>query len=847
MSTALRERPAEPRPAGQDGGTPARQAVVRWAWRMFRREWRQQLLVLALLTAAVAATTAGAAFAINFPASPAAATFGTAKDLVTISGSDPHLAADISAIRRRFAPSDVIENQTLAIPGTARTIDLRAQDPASTYGRSLLDLAAGRYPVGPDQVAVTSQVAAAFGLRIGSVWHQASHARRVTGLVENPQNLSDEFALVAPGQVSSPTQVTILFDATPSSLAGFAFPDGTTAVARPTTTRGISFSVGIVLVMDTLGLLFIGLVAVAGFTVMAQRRLRALGMLSALGATDRNVRLVLLANGAVVGAAGAIAGAAIGAAAWIAFAPAIRSYAGHVIGRLALPWPAIAGAMALAVLTSVAAAWWPARSAARIPVTTALSGRPGSPRPARRLAALGCALLACGLCFLIFADDNGGVVLLALLGIVGTVLGLAFVGPAVIDLLAAAGRNSPIAVRLALRDLARYKARSGAALAAVSLAAGLAATIVIALNQAAAQAGQTTPTGPNLPANQLIVYESPAGAGAVVPGQTAAQQRTLSTRVRAFAATMHATVFLPLEVGVRRDQGTYQQAIDAIDAIPAHYEAAGLLKAVTTCPLPAMEYAGPVYVATPALLAHYGIRPSQISPGTDLISSRSDLSGDQIASGASTGCGYSSGISYLTHPVIQTVAGLPVDTSDPTTLITHRVVGALGLQVAPAGWLIQTAKPLTSAQISAARQMAVAVGVVVETMSTAPTLAALSYWITAAGLLLGLGVLAMTVGLVRSETAGDLRTLTATGAGSRTRRLLTGATAGSLALAGAVIGTVVAYLALLAWHRSALYTMAHVPAGSLALILVGLPLAAAAGGWLLAGREPPAIVRQPIE
>ena len=27
----------------------ARRAVVRWSWRLFRREWRQQLLVLVLL------------------------------------------------------------------------------------------------------------------------------------------------------------------------------------------------------------------------------------------------------------------------------------------------------------------------------------------------------------------------------------------------------------------------------------------------------------------------------------------------------------------------------------------------------------------------------------------------------------------------------------------------------------------------------------------------------------------------------------------------------------------------------------------------------------------------------
>ena len=64
-----------------------------------------------------------------------------------------------------------------------------------------------------------------------------------------------------------------------------------------------------VLLLATIGLTFIGLLSVAGFTVMAQRRLRALGMIGAIGATDRQVRRVMLANGAAVGVVGATAGA----------------------------------------------------------------------------------------------------------------------------------------------------------------------------------------------------------------------------------------------------------------------------------------------------------------------------------------------------------------------------------------------------------------------------------------------------------------------------------------------------------------------------------------------------------
>jgi putative ABC transport system permease protein len=52
-----------------------------------------------------------------------------------------------------------------------------------------------------------------------------------------------------------------------------------------------------VLAFTVIGLLFVGLVAVTGFAVMAGRRMRALGMLAAVGATSRHVRLAMIANG----------------------------------------------------------------------------------------------------------------------------------------------------------------------------------------------------------------------------------------------------------------------------------------------------------------------------------------------------------------------------------------------------------------------------------------------------------------------------------------------------------------------------------------------------------------------
>ena len=369
-STALLERPAQAGAA--NGGVPARRAVIRWAWRLFRREWRQQFLVLALIVVAVAATVVGAAVATNTPP-PANAGFGTAADRATFQGHDPQLASQIAALQRRFGRVDVIENQTFVIPGSVDTYDLRAQDPHGPFGQPMLSLLAGHFPTGPGEVAVTGGVASAFNLKIGTVWHQGGTDRRVVGIVQNPQSLLDEFALVVPGQVQAPGQVTVLFDAPgvdPATIGrNVQTPSSVTPgnVINPDT---------IVFALATLGMLLIGLVAVGGFTVLAQRRLRSLGMLGAIGATDKHIRLVMRANGAVVGVAGALTGAVLGLAAWLAYRPRVEASAHHVIGAFQLPWVVIATAMVLAVVATYLAAARPARSITKVPIVTALSGRP---------------------------------------------------------------------------------------------------------------------------------------------------------------------------------------------------------------------------------------------------------------------------------------------------------------------------------------------------------------------------------------------------------------------------------------------------------------------------------------
>jgi putative ABC transport system permease protein len=838
MNTAVGERPAAVAPDRRHG--PARRAVLRWAWRMLRREWRQQLLVLGLLTAAVASTTVATAIAVNLPVSASAGTFGTANHLITLPGSQPHLAADIGAIKLHFGPADVIESRPV-VSGAVQGVQLRAQDPAGPFGGPTIALVSGRYPSGPAQVAVTSQVASLYNLRTGSTWRQGGTAYQVVGIVQNPSNLQDAFALVAPGQLSAPTQVTILFNASHASVAAYPLPDGANVATPPGSASGVSAAANdglLVLSVATIGMLFVGLIGVAGFTVMARRRMRAIGMLGAVGATSRQLRLVLVGNGALVGIIGAVAGAVIGTVGWIAIAPMLQTLAGHQISRFSMPWWAVATAIVMAVLTAVLAAWWPARSAARMPAVAALSGRPEQPKRAHRFAVVGGLLLAVGLLCLSFADLNGGNGLLVVAGIVATGVGVALIGPAGIAVLASAANHAPITVRIALRDLVRYRSRSGAALAAVSLATGITVITIAAMTQAATQAAQTTQSGPNLPANQLVIYVSPEGPQyGVVPVRTATQRTALTRQVRSLAASMRATALLTLELAA---SPKIPRAAAGPDNVPGGVSTVALVKQISSCTAPAREGAaregaGLIYLASPALLAHYGISPSAIDHGTDILSSRTDLSGVQLATNLGpAGCSASRPDQLVTRPHIQ-AASLPGYTSAPNTLLTQHALHAFGWRAVTAGWLIQTAQPLTPAQINAARRVVLQAGAGLEVRSSGVSAAEIRSFVTVAGLLVALAVLAMTVGLIRSETASDLRTLAAAGA------------SGAIALLAAVIGTVVGYLSLIAWHRSNLDTLSNVPVADLLIVLIGLPLAATVGGWLTAGREPPMISRQPIE
>jgi putative ABC transport system permease protein len=467
----------------------------------------------------------------------------------------------------------------------------------------------------------------------------------------------------------------------------------------------------------------------------------------------------------------------------------------------------------------------------------ALSGRPPKPRPVRHAAIAAGVLIAVGIGCLALSDRDEATLIVA--GTLATILGCLLLGPPAIRIFSGVARRLPIAPRLALRDLVRYQARSGAALAAVTLALGIAATVVIIVS---AEEAKEAAKPPNLSDRQIRVYMGPPEFRELIPPEALKQVDRLGASVAQIAGRLDRAAVIELS-GVLLP-GQTPSVVGGGGSGARGYPPSF---AARKYPGPSFRPGAQLFVATPAVLSDLGIDPATIDPSTDFLADRS-VRTDQLVIPS-----FVDRREFRLTNVQRIDVGRHLFGSDgvmggqSVTFITLAGLRRLGWKQIPAGWLVESRKPLTSDQIADARASAADAGLTIETRKEKPSFAKGMAIAIAAGALLALGILAMTVGLIRGESAGDLRTLTATGATSRIRRTLTATTAGALALLGTLLGVAGAYVVLMATYYDDLGYLSHVPVLYLVLAVIGVPLAAVAAGWLLAGREPPAIARPVIE
>ncbi len=187
---------------------------------------------------------------------------------------------------------------------------------------------------------------------------------------------------------------------------------------EPPSTRGQQFEAtarvySVVSNITSLFALFIGMFIIYNtFSIAVSQRRSEIGILRALGATRRQVRVLFLLESAITGLLGTFAGVLFG----MLMARAMAGYIGTLLeqiygsaqqtGELSIDPKLFAGAIAMGMVTSLIAAWLPANAAASVdPVKALQKGRSQSisqgESRVRRLIAFGC--LALSIAALIFS------------------------------------------------------------------------------------------------------------------------------------------------------------------------------------------------------------------------------------------------------------------------------------------------------------------------------------------------------------------------------------------------------------------------------------------------------------
>ena len=301
------------------------------------------------------------------------------------------------------------------------------------------------------------------------------------------------------------------------------------------------------------------------------------------------------------------------------------------------------------------------------------------------------------------SNGNGGGAPELVFGFVALIVAIILLAPFCLTVLARFGRRAPIAVRLALRDLARYRARSGSALAAISL--GVLIAVLVCVLTAQRYGNVLDYAGPNLASNQLIVYTPNGAQGSGGPGNGPGDQPSGT------ASTLQAMAAGRARPSPPRSARTTVVELDQTERHAPH-AAAGRSTGPGRSTWPPRSCCRPS-----------GSRPSEVNPNADILTHaaravrplqdaahlrraqrRQGRPGRRNGHGprpASFPCPKGQ---CLANPVIQEVSALPAGTSAPNTVITEHAIHKLGLQhQRRPGWLIQTPHPPTAAQITNAR------------------------------------------------------------------------------------------------------------------------------------------------
>ncbi|GAA4086402.1 ABC transporter permease [Nonomuraea soli] len=371
-------------------------------------------------------------------------------------------------------------------PVEALSTDLR--DPLTAGVRTLAE---GRFP-SAGEVAVTP----ASGLRPGDVLRPVGAAPlTVVGVVEHPhrpslrQVVGPDLPLVQPKRFWSPgefgpgwlaaTTRPVTWSEVPAlNAAGLhvtSRPMFEEAAGSRYSPANVQHAIGlgtmvIMVVLET------ALLAGPAFAVGLRRRRRKLAEIAAQGGSARHLRMIVLADGLVLGGAATVLATAAGIGSGVLGASIVARWGGQV-GPPDVPWAPVLGVAALGLLSGLAAALVPAVQAARQDTVSVLAGRAPSvaARSERRALPLaGLVLVLAGLGAIAVARRQEGSTWVWATAVV-IMVGLVMLTPWLVRFTGRAAARLRLPLRLSVRDAVRHRARTASAVAAVM---GVTATVV---------------------------------------------------------------------------------------------------------------------------------------------------------------------------------------------------------------------------------------------------------------------------------------------------------------------------------------------------------------------------------
>ncbi|MFB9963575.1 FtsX-like permease family protein [Sinosporangium siamense] len=271
-------------------------------------------------------------------------------------------------------------------------------------------------------------------------------------------------------------------------------------------------------VLSALAVVEVALLAGPAFLIGWRRRARELALIAAQGGSARQVRLVVLVDGFVLGAVSAVTGAGLGVAAvWAAarLLPPIPA-----MGPFDVPWIDVGLLAGLGALSASVAALLPALQAARTDTAAVLAGRRSAPRGGRGRPVAGGVLLVAGGALILASAQSFSAPVFLLGGLLGQ-LGVAAVAPGVLGLVAKCAPWAPLPLRLAVRDAVRNRGRTAPAVAAVIAAVAASTGIMVAA------------TSEHSSRSSQYLQLHPVGAAVVRwSGQTPAEWRAVAATLR---------------------------------------------------------------------------------------------------------------------------------------------------------------------------------------------------------------------------------------------------------------------------------------------------------------------------